>query len=395
MAPSQGDIMRAMPDVENDELFMGPEEPVEDEASLGDDQDVLPRYSVSSFGVDFDVAGLVRRIDEGDIEIPGFQRQYVWTPRQAARFVESFLMGLPVPGVFLWRDPQSEKLVVVDGQQRLRTLQYFYSGLLRGKEFVLPVRTSPYQLVHPDFQGKSYKTLDSEDRRRLNNSVLHATVVQQDDPSNDETSVYYLFERINTSGTPLQPQEIRFAIYQGTLSRLLQSLNEDAVWRNAYGPVSARRKDSELILRFLAMLSLSDSAPIDGSILGSEGVNYARPMKEFLNRFFVSHRQIEPSAATEMRNSFLGALGVVWQSAGKTAFRPSGAFNAAVFDSVMVGVARRLRVGPVSDNAGFETALQQLLSDPGYRDATSRATADVDTVAKRLRLATQAFADIP
>lgn len=93
------------------------------------------RYT--AYGADFPVDGLVKRLTTGDIQIPiigaavgpetetgGFQRQFVWSKLQADRFIESLLLGLPVPGVFLVREP-SGVLLVLDGHQRLKTLQGF------------------------------------------------------------------------------------------------------------------------------------------------------------------------------------------------------------------------------------------------------------------------------
>jgi hypothetical protein len=71
-------------------------------------------YSITSYGTDFDVEGLVRRIERGDIYVPSFQRRFVWPLSQASRFIESLLLGLPVPGIFLSRDNEG-RLLVLDG----------------------------------------------------------------------------------------------------------------------------------------------------------------------------------------------------------------------------------------------------------------------------------------
>ena len=100
-----------------------------------DDDTVVPeRYDITSFGADYDVEGLVRRLQRGDIFIPSFQRNYVWNQSLASRFIESLLLGLPIPGIFLARETESNKLIVIDGQQRLRTLQFFYDGFFRPKQ---------------------------------------------------------------------------------------------------------------------------------------------------------------------------------------------------------------------------------------------------------------------
>jgi uncharacterized protein with ParB-like and HNH nuclease domain len=83
--------------------------------------------------------------------------------------------------------------------------------------------------------------------------VIHATIIKQDEPSDDQSSVYHIFERLNTGGTQLEPQEIRVCIFHGPFADLLEELNANKEWRAIYGPQSKRIKDQELILRFLAL----------------------------------------------------------------------------------------------------------------------------------------------
>lgn len=91
-------------------------------------------YGITSYGADYDVEGLVKRLRRGDIFIPPFQRDYVWNQAEASRLVESLLLGLPVPGVFLAKENDSNKLSVIDGQQRLKSLFFFYEGFFNPKE---------------------------------------------------------------------------------------------------------------------------------------------------------------------------------------------------------------------------------------------------------------------
>src|SRR2546427_13061892 len=98
---------------------------------LGDEfEEEIPfDYSITSYGADYTADSLVKRMSVGDIFLPPFQRGYVWSYTQACRFVESLLLGLPVPGIFLSKDDPTQKLLVIDGHQRLRTLEYFYDGI--------------------------------------------------------------------------------------------------------------------------------------------------------------------------------------------------------------------------------------------------------------------------
>ena len=187
-----------------------------------DSEENLPfKYAISSYGADYPVDSLVKRINNESIYVPSFQRGYVWKLQEASRFIESLLLGLPVPGIFLSKEKETQKLLVIDGQQRLLTLLYFYNGIFlpTKKEFTLIN-------VQPQFQDVTYKSLLDEDRRRLDDSILHATIIKQDEPSEDDSSIYHVFERLNTGGTTLKPQEIRSCIYHGEFNELLHVLND-------------------------------------------------------------------------------------------------------------------------------------------------------------------------
>lgn len=343
-------------------------------------------FSITSYGADYPVDGLVKRLNEGDIVIPkfsmdpeegqttvGFQREFVWKKSQADRFIESLLLGLPVPSIFLVKEP-NDKFLVLDGQQRLRTLQTFYKGVFEGVEFKLSE-------VQPSWIGKTYATLLPNDRRRLDNSILHAIVVRQDEPTEDQSSVYLIFERLNSGGTILQPQEIRVALYHGAFASLLSKLNENISWRTLYGRKSTRLKDIELILRFFGLYFHAGS--------------YQRPMKGFLNRYMAANKDLSKHPEELVRPIFENTVSTILEGIGNRAFRPfSNTVNAAVLESVMYGVAARLAMGPIIEVGKLKDAYDQLLKLENYQNAVSRSTADEESVATRLKAAKAAFADL-
>jgi hypothetical protein len=340
---------------------------------LDDDaSDVLPfRYSITSYGADYPVDSLIRRIETGDLYIPSFQRDYVWNIGQASRFIETLLLGLPVPGIFLAKEDDTGRLLVIDGQQRLRTLEFFYNGVFSPSQRVFRLVK-----VQPMFSGRRYHDLSLEDRRRLSDTIIHATIVRQEEPSDDKSSIYHLFERINTGGTQLQPQEIRAGLFHGPFVDLLTDMNEDKKWRIIYGPISKRMRDRELIARFLALYFESNS--------------YRRPMKEFLNHFFGRNRFLNVRSAGECKEAFLPTIALCYEALGNSAFKPKKALNAAIFDSVMVALARRMISRAISVSE-LRIAYNQLLENQQYRTASEKATADEDSIFKRIDIATSVF----
>jgi hypothetical protein len=343
---------------------------------LDESDEVVPfKYDITSYGVDYPVDSLVRRVLDGDIIVPKFQRGYVWSLREASRFIESLLFGLPVPSIFLSKEPESQKLLVIDGQQRLLTLRYFNEGIWPAtrKEFAL-------KGVPGKFEGQTFKTLPIEDRRRLENSIIHAIVIKQNEPSDDESSIYHVFERLNTSGVSLTPQEIRAAIYHGEFSDLLKELNQASAWRAIYGNVNKLMRDQELILRFLA--------------LHFRATEYSRPMKAFLNTFMGRNRHLTRISRNQVLGAFIPTIETIHRTIGVRAFRLSRVLNAAVFDGVMVGIARRLGQGPINDDEGLKVQYTELLKNPEFLAVAERATADEESVSKRLKLSTKAFAGV-
>ncbi len=339
------------------------------------EENVTFKYSISSYGADYPVDGLVKRLQNESIYVPIFQRGFVWTYAQGARFLESLLLGLPVPGIFLSREPETQKLIVIDGQQRLRTLQYFYEGVFADSEREFRLRN-----VQKQFEGATYKSLSEEDRRRLDDTIIHATVIRQDEPSEDQSSVYYIFERLNTGATPLTPQEIRASIYIGEFNELLFEMNSNRAWRDIFGPVNKRRRDQELILRFVSLYFYDE--------------NYSRPMKEFLNTYMGKNRHFKLHSSDQIKQAFSSTIETIHKCLGNKAFRLRRVINAAVFDAVMVAVARRLRRGPVQNRQSFKKAYDFLLQDARFLEATGKATADEESVSRRLELATRAFAEV-
>lgn len=341
--------------------------------------------SVTYSGTDFDVEGLVRRLERRDIVIPtfgvsdetietaGFQRSFVWRRPQMDKFVESLLLGYPVPGIILVQQGD-RRYLVLDGQQRLRTLAAFYEGTHEKSVFAL-------SNVASDFKGLTYKTLSTEQRRTLDNTFIQATIVKTDGTNESLDSIYQIFERLNSGGTQLTPHEIRVALYAGPFIEYLTSLNAVASWRALYGPVSPRLRDQEIILRFIALYV----SPGD----------YKRPLKKYLNDFTARHRKLNTLSAELIYDRFDTASQLITDSVGRASLRTrGGAINAALTEALLVGLARRLDSSPLPATDAVAAAVQVVLGDPDLDAAISRATADEQSVRARISIATRAFAQI-
>ena len=344
------------------------EEQVIENADDEDEAVDVSEYRITSFGIDYDVAGIVRRLEKETIVLPEYQRAYVWPIRRASKFIESLLLKLPIPGIFLYREHGSHKQMVIDGQQRLETLRRFYVGQFGKRDFALIG-------VREQFEGLKCRDLTDEQKGNLDDSIIHATIVKQDEPDDGGSSQFEIFQRLNANATPLSAQEIRAASYGGSFCDLLVALNDNRNWRELFGGKHRRRRDEELILRFFALYFWSGE--------------YQRPMKGFINEFIRSNRGLETYPGPQLENLFADTISNVLEKIGSRAFKPTRAVNASLFDSLMVGVGRRLGKGAIHSNIKDE--YDNLLKNTEFKTAIGYRTSDVDRVETRIRLATEAF----
>ena len=326
-------------------------------------------FEIISYGADYTLSVLYEKLSKKEIVTPEFQRKFVWKPEQASKLIESFLLGLPVPGIFLAKektdDKESGNFLVVDGQQRLRTIQAFKDGKY-------PVSDEPFHLidVQDQWEGKTYKDLEPVDRKRFDDSVLRATIIRQVDPK-DNTSIYHIFERLNTGGTILQNQEVRNCVYYGKLNDLLHLLNKDKNWRTLYNMSlpQKRMKDEEIILRFLALFFNVD--------------NYEKPMNSFLSDFMGENRNPSQLRLDEMKRIFLDTISYINTNIGLDAFRPKRNLNIAAYDSIMYTIAKN----NTKLNTDLLHCIKKLFDNPDYKKSISEGTTDPETIKTRIRLA--------
>ena len=338
-----------------------------------DAESAPPDYEINTYPADFTLEVLYQKWLTGDIEIPKFQRQFVWKQNQASKLIESFLIGLPVPAVFLYTERASQKFLVIDGQQRLRSVFYFLEGFFgeekNGKREV-------FQLTGLNeksrYHQQTFKALTSADQRKLHNCVLRSFIVQQLDPQ-DVTSIYHVFERLNTGGTFLANQEIRNCVYRGNFRVLLQELNRLQEWRRVTGKdsIDSRQRDIELILRFFALL---------------DSTHYVKPMKDFLSKFMNKNRELGGTVYGQFRTLFSATCAAVTKALGDRPFHIRRGLNSAVFDCVMVSFAHHLDAIP----ADIGERYKQLIEDKtGFLTKVSAGTTDEEVLKDRMRLANE------
>lgn len=343
---------------------------IEDEV---EEDEVPVEYDIAAYPSDFTLSIIHKMWQEGDIEIPPFQRAFVWSIKQSSLLIESFLLGLPVPPVFFYIDEEHKNLVI-DGQQRILTAVYYFDGYF-GEESAHGKR-QVFRLTGLDersaFHNLRFQDLPHADQRKLKTAVLRAINVRQLSPEEDNTSMYHIFERLNTGGTPLKPQEIRNCVFRGQFVNLLRGLNEDKYWRLIFGKKTKdkHQRDIELILRVFSLSS-------------NRWASYMKPMKEHLNITMRRHQKAKAKEVALFTSRFPRLCQVVKKELGEKPFHVRGPLNTSVLDSVMSILFDNFDSIPTNLKQRYES----LLEDEDYLETTYAATTDTLVLGQRFKLA--------
>ena len=202
------------------------------------------RNLVTQF-VDYNLRALSELLEEKTIDLhPEYQRRYRWSDERQSKLIESFIMNVPVPPIFLNED-EFGKYSVIDGKQRLNSIQRFL--------------TSELELVgldvFRDFNGKTFSDLPLIYQNYIKTrAVLRAIIILSE---SDTDIKYKVFLRLNTGGVSLNAQEIRNSAYPGDLNDLIMKLSENSTFHKLLGvddinesKIHQEMKDVEYVLRF-------------------------------------------------------------------------------------------------------------------------------------------------
>jgi hypothetical protein len=343
--------------------------PIED---IPEEDEVPIEYDIATYPSDFTLTGIHKMWQDGDIEIPEFQREFVWTLKQSSLLIESFLLGLPVPPVFFYIDEEHKNLVI-DGQQRILSVVYYFEGYfgeesIQGKQQVFRLtglgERSPYH-------NRRFQDLKSADQRKLQNAVLRAINVRQLSPKDSNTSIYHIFERLNTGGTPLKPQEIRNCVFRGNFAKLLDDLNLNDDWRLIMGKKTKdkHKRDIELILRVFA--------------LSRDWEKYEKPMKESLNVAMQEHKAGNSRKVRRFEEMFPNVAALIVKRLGAKPFHIRGPLNTSALDAVFCTLLDNYDRIP----ADLKERYSSLLKNDRFLENTYASTTDTLVLKSRFKTA--------
>lgn len=337
-------------------------------------------FNITSWGADMSFRELINMYEDDELLKPELQRKYVWEKAEASRFIESILLGLPIPSIFLANTSENNKLII-DGYQRIMTVyDYVKKGVFSKDNKVFKLTNT--DKINKRWRGKSYSELSEADQKKIRQTTIHAIIFEQKHPEYNDSSLFQIFERINTSGKVLKPQEIRNCVYQGDLNSLLFKLNLDENWRKMFGTKEedSRMSDIEFILRFFALNSRNIRNKKEGQI----------SLKAFLNDYMAQKEHQKDDFLLRKESDFHKTIDFLAEHIGINAFRNLNQtrFNPTIFDSV--AIATNYALSKCNENFDLENIKlnhEKLLLNENYKIYTSTRTTNIDHINGRISLA--------
>lgn len=254
----------------------------------------------------------LKRLVEGRKELvidPDFQRNDVWSAKQSAELVESILMGIPIPTIYLFEMKDGTKQVV-DGRQRISAILNFLNNKFSLKDLK----------ILPQCNGKKFSELDSKMQGIFEDYQLSFYIIQ---PPTPERVKYDIFDRVNRGGTRLTNQEMRNALYKGRSTVLLKELATSSEFLNATGKgiSSKRMKDQYIILRSIAFYLLKKKQAKVFEENG-ESIEYKSDMDDFLAKTMIFlNEKASKKLLDDCKNTFYRAMDNCYNVLGVDAFR--------------------------------------------------------------------------
>lgn len=320
---------------------------------------------------------------------PFYQRRERWDIERQSKLIESFIINVPVPPIFVY-EKDFNKHEVMDGQQRITALKSFYAGefKLKGLE------------IWKELNGRTYSTLPSQVRSGLDRRSISYIVVLRESTPNEEDAMFLrqtVFERLNTGGVKLEHQEIRNCLFQGALNKLLVDLTKTDDFRDTFSlpryqkeeefddspiqsiPLYQKMEDAEYVLRFFALRSAE---------------KYTRGMQGFLSLYMERGLRLENSDIEFLRHLFSDTLSLAREIYGDLVFRPysidSDAWETkpqkAFYDAVMVSLSECLahREKLVASRTKIIESTKQLFLENEQGTFTGRGNSKSD-IQERIR----------
>ncbi len=366
----------------------------------GDEDVLVNEYDITSIPNDFNMLTLFNFIESGIVKIPDFQRNYVWDQKRASKLIESIILGLPVPQVFFYESEKNNYLVI-DGQQRLMSIYFFMKQRFPKTTARNLIRTEfeTYGKIRDEviqndeyfvnfnlklnyngnisaYNGFKYSTLDEKIKNQFNHMrTMRSIIIKQNSPDDSDSSMFEIFNRLNTGGLNLTAQEIRASLYYSPFYSMLYRINENEKWRALLlkPEQDAHAKDIEFIIR--------------GFMLMAYGDNYKPSMTNSLNKFSKEVKSFSIEAIDYFEKLFVSFLDSC-DSLPDGAFCTNNRFNVSKFDAVFAAVCEPFyRENTFVAGKISPESFEQLSKDTSFLESVQSSTASKKSVDTRILLA--------
>lgn len=315
---------------------------------------------------DFPLSTLREMVDDGDIiPNPEYQRDYVYTDKQASKLVESVLMGIPIPTIYLCVE-EDNTYSVIDGQQRITSLVRYLKN-----DFAL----NGLQELN-ELNGKCYKDLSKDIQKKLKSSSLSTISLLK-----QSTALKYeIFARLNQGAVKLNPQELRNCIYRGTFNKMLDDIAEtNTHLYDLFHDDNNRKSYQERILRFFALRNYQD---------------YQSSMLKTMNSYMELHRNDEEDEIKAAKDRFNNTIDIIKQVLGNEAFMAFDRnkntilekFSGSVYDSIIIPFSFFDKHSLIVNADKIREAVMNVkMTDESYREDTYAATGSKVRVIRRIQ----------
>ena len=314
---------------------------------------------------------------------PSFQRSSdLWSKEQKSRLIESILLKLPLPSFYLNELPEGDKYAIIDGLQRCCALKDF---IIEKKE---PLRLCGLQFLDK-YEGKTYDELSFQEQLRIKSLKITVNTLKKYTPNDVK---YVIFQRVNTSGIPLEPQEMRNALNQGKPVEFIQKLAKLEEFKRAtcYSIKPLRMLDCDFVNRFVAFYLALDE--------------YDGDLDQFLNTQMGRIKMMTTQQLQALETDFKETMKYSYQIFGADTFRrrynESDArkpISKSVFDTISINIAKlspSQRTVLVDRKEEVKSSLIELFQTSSFDVATRVGTGKKKAVEVRFDMVKKMFNEI-
>lgn len=329
---------------------------------------------------DFSIREFSSMQQDNELDLqPSYQRKYVATPALASRLIESILMDVPIPVIYLAQEKDST-YSVIDGQQRLTSFLSFVNGSFpNGNEFRLTGLK-----VYKELNKKNFKELSKEQQTKIKTTTLHTIIIKKE--SNEDIK-FEIFERLNTGSIKLNEDEIRNTVYRGPYINLLSELENNKTFHDIVQKENAKNRMAYrgMILRFFA---LSEKTYL----------NYKPSMKQFCNKELRDNRNLSEDKQREYKDRFLHCVDLVKTVFGQNAFKRyqldkngNGSYgknlNMSLFDIQMCGFVNYPKNDILRNMDAIREAMLDLMTtNSDFIESIEKSTSDKKVLQNRFKI---------